>query len=83
MTSSETVQGVIQSIREQREKFERFCRSLSEEELARPAPDSAWYVATWTSEKSSASAKGFRARTRPVIEQFGFVARKPPFLYDG
>src|SRR3989442_1100952 len=43
-----------------------------------PAPESAWYVATCTSVRSSASARGFSGRARPVIEQFGFVTTKPP-----
>lgn len=41
---SETVQHVIKSIREHRERFESFCRSLSAEELARPVPDGTWTV---------------------------------------
>ncbi len=44
MATSETVQGVIQSIVEHRQRFERFCRSLSEEELGRPVPGSSWVV---------------------------------------
>ena len=42
--ASETVQQVIRSIREHRQRFERFCRSLSAEELMRPVPNSTWVV---------------------------------------
>ncbi len=49
MAKSETVQSIIQSIREHREKFERFCRSLSEEELGRPVPESSWIVKDFVS----------------------------------
>ena len=41
---NETVQHVIAAIRENRRKFEEFCSSLSEEQLARPVPDSTWIV---------------------------------------
>jgi hypothetical protein len=50
---SETVQQVIQSIREQRERFERFCRSLSEAELMRPVPGSTWLVKDFVSHLGS------------------------------
>ncbi len=49
MAKSETVQRVVQSIREHRQKFERFCRSLSEEELGRPVPESSWIVKDFVS----------------------------------
>ncbi len=49
MAKSETVQRVIQSIRGHRQKFERFCRSLSEEELGRPVPESSWNVKDFVS----------------------------------
>lgn len=41
---NETVQHVVAAIRENRRKFEEFCYSLSEEQLARPVPDSTWTV---------------------------------------
>ncbi len=44
-----TVERVIPVIRENRRKFEEFCYSLSEEELARPVPDSAWIVKDFAS----------------------------------
>jgi hypothetical protein len=41
---NETVAHVITAIEENRRKFEEFCCSLSEEQLARPVPDSTWIV---------------------------------------
>lgn len=38
------VQGVVETITVDRARFERFCRSLSAEELRRPVPDSTWQV---------------------------------------
>ncbi len=47
--TSESVQRLITSIRAHRERFEGFCRSLSEEELQRPVPDSTWTVKDFVS----------------------------------
>jgi hypothetical protein len=38
------VQAVVDTIVEERDRFERFCRSLSEDELTRPVPISTWIV---------------------------------------
>ncbi len=60
----EAVSRVIESIREQRERFERFCRSLSEEELMRPVPGSTWVVKDFVSHLGTldpAMATSFRA----------------------
>ena len=86
MPSSETVQGVIQSIREQREKFERFCRSLSEEELARPAPDSAWIVKDFVSHLGTLDpelGRAFEAAASGRPEEAGRNADGTPFDLDG
>jgi hypothetical protein len=86
MTSSETVQGVIQSIREQREKFERFCRSLSEEELARPVPDSAWVVRDFVSHLGTLDpelGRAFEAAASGRPEEAGRNADGTPFDLDG
>lgn len=40
----ESVQRIAESFLRNRERFEQFCRSLSEEELQRPVPDSDWRV---------------------------------------
>jgi hypothetical protein len=49
----ETVTKTIERTREQRKKFEAFCRSLSEEELNRPVPDSTWIVKDFASHLAS------------------------------
>jgi uncharacterized damage-inducible protein DinB len=50
---NETVEQVIPVVRENRRKFEDFCNSLSEEELARPVPDSTWFVKDFVSHLST------------------------------
>ena len=50
---SETVQRLIETIREHRVRFEGFCRSLSEEELGRSVPDSTWIVKDFVSHLDS------------------------------
>jgi hypothetical protein len=42
--ASETIERFIATFEANRARFEAFCRSLSEEELARPVPDSHWQV---------------------------------------
>ncbi len=46
---NDTVEQVVPIIRENRRKFEEFCFSLSEDELARPVPDSTWIVKDFAS----------------------------------
>lgn len=46
---NETVEHVITVIRENRRRFEDFCFSLSDDQLARPVPDSAWIVKDFAS----------------------------------
>jgi len=46
---NETVEKVIAAIVDNRRTFEGFCYSLSEEELARPVPGSAWIVQDFAS----------------------------------
>ena len=41
---SERVENIIQTIKQERRRFEVLCRSLSDGELARPVPDSTWIV---------------------------------------
>ena len=41
---TERMQKTIKTTRDERRRFEAFCRSLSEEELERPVPDSTWIV---------------------------------------
>jgi len=42
--TSQTVLKVIDQIKENRVRFEAFCRSLSDEQLARPVPENTWNV---------------------------------------
>ncbi len=44
MPASERMQKTIKTIKDERRRFEAFCRSLSAEELTRPVPDSTWLV---------------------------------------
>src|SRR3990170_5717245 len=86
MASSETVAGIIDSIRPHREKFERFCRSLSEEELARPVPDSAWVVKEFVSHLGTLDpelARTFEAAASGRPEDAGRNADGTPFDLDG
>ncbi len=53
MAKSETVPGIIESRVEHRQRFERFCRSLSEEGLGRPVPNSTWAVKDFVSHLAS------------------------------
>lgn len=41
---STSVQHAADTMQKHRQQFDEFCRSLSEEELARPVPDSTWTV---------------------------------------
>ena len=86
MASSDTVAGIIDSIREHREKFERFCRSLSEEELARSVPDSAWIVKGFVSHLGTLDpelARTFEAAASGHPEDAGRNADGTPFDLDG
>lgn len=42
--ATEQIQKIIETIKDGRRRFNVFCLSLSEEELARPVPDSTWTV---------------------------------------
>jgi uncharacterized damage-inducible protein DinB len=42
--ASDTISRIAQQFRDNRDRFEAFCRSLSDEELSRPVPDSDWTV---------------------------------------
>ena len=86
MASSETVAGIIDSIRGHRAKFERFCRSLSEEEMARPVPDNTWVVKDFVSHLAtldSELARTFEAAAAGRPEDAGRNADGTPFDLDG
>lgn len=51
--TSEAVRTVIVSIKDHRRRFEAFCRSLSEEELQRPVPETTWVVKDFVSHLAS------------------------------
>ena len=85
MAKSETVQHVIQSIREHRERFERFCRSLSEEELSRPVPDASWVVKDFVSHLGALDpemARSFEASAGGRPEEASRTAEGLPFDLD-
>ena len=86
MASSETVAGIIDSIRAHRVKFERFSRSLSEEEMARPVPDSSWVVKDFVSHLGTLDpelARTFEATAAGRPEDAGRNADGTPFDLDG
>jgi len=85
MASSETVAGIVGSIRDHREKFERFVRSLSEEELSRPVPDSAWIVKGFVSHLGTLDpelARSFEAAAAGHPEDADRNADGSPFDLD-
>jgi len=85
MASSETVAGIIGSIRGHREKFERFCRSLSEEELSRPVPNSTWIVKDFVSHLGTLDpelARSFETAAAGRPEDAGRNADGTPFDLD-
>ncbi len=85
MAKSETVQSIIQSIREHREKFERFCRSLSEEELGQPVPGSSWVVKDFVSHLATLDtemARSFEAAAAGHPEEASRHADGSPFDLD-
>jgi hypothetical protein len=53
---NDTVAQVIAVIRENRRKFEEFCYSMSDVELARSVPDSAWIVKDFASHLATLDA---------------------------
>jgi len=85
MASSETVQSIIQSIREHRDKFERFCRSLSDEELGQPVPRSTWVVKDFVSHLATLDtemSRSFEAAAAGRPEEANRHADGSPFDLD-
>ncbi len=71
--SNETITRLVQGFRTNRERFEAFCRSLSEEELGRPVADSTWVVKDFVSHLGTLDTV--------FIRQFeSFAAGKPATL---
>jgi hypothetical protein len=86
MASSETVAGIIDSIRGHRETFGRFCRSLSEGEMARPVPDSSWVVKDFVSHLGTLDPELARTFEAAAAGRPGDAGRNPdgtPFDLDG
>ena len=86
MASSDTVAGIIASIRDNRARFERFCHSLGDEELARPVPDSTWIVKDFASHLATldpALAHTFQATAEGRPEDAGRNPDGSPFDLDG
>ncbi|MGE5595469.1 MAG: DinB family protein [Hyphomicrobiales bacterium] len=68
--------AVIQELDAHRERFETFCRSLSEEELNRPVPQSTWLVRDFIAHLGTID--------RPVAEMFRSVHEgKDPGMRTG
>jgi len=51
--ATETIERLVEKFRANRQRFEPFCRALSEEELSRPVPDSTWAVKDFVSHLGS------------------------------
>ena len=85
MAKSETVQGIIDSIGEHRQRFQRFCRSLSEEELGRPVPGSSWVVKGFISHLGTLDpemARSFQGAAEGRPEEAARLADGSPFDLD-
>jgi len=86
MARSETIAGIIGSIRDHRAKFEQFCRSLGDDELARPVPDSTWIVKDFVSHLGTLDpelARSFEAAAAGRPEDAGRNPDGTPFDLDG
>ena len=85
MADSETVKGIIGAIREHRQRFDRFCRSLSEEELACPVPESTWVVKDFVSHLATLDpemTRSFKAAAAGRPEEATRAADGSPFDLD-
>lgn len=83
--SSETIERLAKRFRANRERFEAFCRSLSEEELARPVPNSTWQVKDFVSHLGTLDTlltRQFRSFASGTPETIGQNADGIPFDID-
>lgn len=55
--TSDTVRRIAETFQVNRDRFETFCHSLSEEELARPVPNSDWQVKDFISHLATLDAE--------------------------
>lgn len=72
--TSETVLGLIERFKDNRQRFIAFCSSLSEEQLARPVPGSTYRVKDFVSHLATLDpvmAQQFELAARGRIEELG------------
>lgn len=82
---SETILGLTKRFEENRERFIAFCRSLSEEELERPVPDSTYRVKDFVSHLATLDpvmAEQFERAARGKMEELGRGDDGSPFDVD-
>jgi hypothetical protein len=83
--TSETVLTAIDRFKDNRSRFEEFCRSLSGEELARPVPDSTYTVKDFVSHLGTldpALTQQVEALAAGRVEEIGANADGTPFDID-
>ena len=83
--TSETVLGLIERFRDNRERFVAFCRSLSDEELARPVPGSTYRVKDFVSHLATLDpvmAQQFERAAQGQMEELGRGDDGSPFDVD-
>ena len=83
--TSEIVLGLIERFKDNRQRFIAFCRSLSDQELARPVPDSAYRVKDFVSHLATLDpvmAQGFERAAQGQMEELGRGDDGSPFDVD-
>jgi hypothetical protein len=83
--TSETVSAAIERFKENRTRFVQFCCSLSEEELARPVPDSTYTVKDFVSHLGTldpALTQQVEALAAGRVEPIGGAEDGTPFDID-
>jgi hypothetical protein len=72
--TSETILALIERFQDNRERFVAFCRSLSDEELARPVPGSSYRVKDFVSHLATLDpvmAEQFERAAQGLMEELG------------
>jgi len=83
--TSETVLALIDRFKENRERFISFCRSLTQEELARPVPDSSYRVKDFVSHLATLDTvftEQFQRAARGQMDELGRGDDGAPFDVD-
>jgi hypothetical protein len=83
--ASDYINGLIGSFQRHRVTFEAFCRSLSEEELARPVPGSSWIVKDFISHLGTLDVlftEQFAALRAGLMQELGDSDGSKPFDID-